>query len=91
MFIIVAFFQLLGSLEHLDLESLRQFVLSTQDPIIGGLAKYYDTAPDGLHTYLGLSGLAILGLDEELRSVDPALNISCRALEHLRCLHKEWS
>lgn len=70
-----------------DVEALRQFVLSTQDPITGGLAKYPDSHPDGLHTYLGMAGLALLARDS-LRPIDPALNISQRALHHLHSLHR---
>ncbi|KAG7156320.1 geranylgeranyl transferase type-1 subunit beta-like [Homarus americanus] len=86
-FWIGASLKLLGGLDFLNLEALRQFVLSTQDPITGGLAKYPDSHPDGLHTYLGISGLALLGRDC-LKPVDPALNISERALKHLHSLHK---
>jgi len=82
--------KLLNCLEHLELKALRGFVLSTQDPITGGLAKYPDTHPDGLHTYLGVSGLSLLKCDD-LLPVDPALNISNRALAHLQTLHRRES
>ncbi|XP_066977343.1 geranylgeranyl transferase type-1 subunit beta [Macrobrachium rosenbergii] len=85
-FWIGASLKLLGGIDFLDLEALRQFVLSTQDPITGGLAKYPNTHPDGLHTYLGISGLSLLKKDD-LRLVDPALNISERAVKHLNLLH----
>merc|ERR1719347_1593611 len=62
---------LLGKLDHCKPELARQFVLSTQDPVTGGLAKWVDTVPDPLHTYLGLSGLAIAG-EVGLLAVDPA-------------------
>ena len=71
-------------------ELARQFVLSTQDPVTGGLAKWTDTVPDPLHTYLGLSGLAIAG-EQGLLAVDPALNISTRAANHLASLHQGWA
>merc|ERR1719370_2713379 len=69
---------LLGGLDYCDPEASRKFVLSTQDPVTGGLAKWTDTQTDPLHTYLGLSGLAIAG-EQGLLAVDPALNISTRA------------
>ncbi|XP_076066537.1 geranylgeranyl transferase type-1 subunit beta [Oratosquilla oratoria] len=81
--------KLLDKLELIDKEELRQFVLSTQDPITGGLAKYPDSPPDGLHTYLGMSGLSLFG-EDGLQPVNPALNISQRAHEHLLSLHKGW-
>ena len=81
---------LLGKLDHCKPELARQFVLSTQDPVTGGLAKWIDTVPDPLHTYLGLSGLAIAG-EVGLLAVDPALNISTRAASHLANLHHRWA
>ena len=81
---------LLGKLEQCKPELARQFVLSTQDPVTGGLAKWTDTVPDPLHTYLGLSGLAIAG-EKGLMAVDPALNISIRAAGHLTSLHQGWA
>jgi len=80
---------LLGKLHMCDKESSRQFVLSTQDPVTGGLAKWPDTQTDPLHTYLGLSGLGIQGEDGVLE-VDPALNISKRTKQWLDKLQKNW-
>lgn len=85
--------KLLGGFHFLDLPSLLNFVLATQDPITGGLGKFAGVNPDGLHTYLGISGLSLIdpelsGL--ELNSVDPSLNITNRALQHLLKLHKSW-
>lgn len=36
-----------------DPQENRDFVLCTQDSIVGGFAKFYDTHPDPMHTYLG--------------------------------------
>jgi geranylgeranyl transferase type-1 subunit beta len=80
---------LLGKLEMCDKESSRQFVLSTQDPVTGGLAKWPDTQTDPLHTYLGLSGLGIQGEDGVL-AVDPALNMSKRTKHWLEKLQQTW-
>jgi geranylgeranyl transferase type-1 subunit beta len=77
--------KLLGCYDLIDKESNRSYVLETQCPITGGLGKYIDSHPDALHSYLGLSGLAVLG-DLSVLAVDPALNISQRAVEHLRSL-----
>jgi len=81
---------LLGALEYCDPEASREFVLSTEDPVTGGLAKWTDTQTDALHTYLGLSGLGIVGGEEGLLSVDPALNISQRAKNFLRGVQADW-
>ena len=69
-----------------DIMYCLDFILSTQDGITGGLAKLPDCPPDPLHTYLGLSGLALVPFSE-LRPVDPELNITKRARDFLRTLH----
>lgn len=67
------------------------YVLSAQDGIVGGLAKWADEpdiSPDPLHTYLGLAGLALVpSLD--LQQVDPELNITLRAKKQLKLLHQK--
>lgn len=73
--------------KELILKSGR-FVFSTQDPIVGGLSKWPDQSPDPLHTYLGLAGLSLSHSVEGLQPVHPALNISERAVEHLKRLHQ---
>jgi len=80
---------LLDRLEMTDTEASRQFVLSTQDAVTGGLAKWVDTSPDPLHTYLGLSGLALQG-EHGLATVHPGLNISVRATQWLSQVHTSW-
>ena len=70
----------------LDKSLLRDFVLSTQDPVTGGLSKHSTGRPDGLHTFLALSGLSLLEVEEELSPVVPALNITERAYRHLQAL-----
>ncbi len=45
---------------------------------------------DPMHTYLGLSGLALNSMNNALLAVNPALNISERAVKHLKQLHAQW-
>ena len=66
------------------------FVLSTQDGITGGLAKWPELSPDPLHTYLGLAGLALAPF-AGLRPVDPQLNITKRARAFVDNLHDQSS
>ena len=67
------------------------FVLSTQDGITGGLAKWPEISPDPLHTYLGLAGLALAPY-AGLRPVDPQLNITKRARAFVDNLHNlSWN
>ncbi|XP_076443833.1 geranylgeranyl transferase type-1 subunit beta-like [Babylonia areolata] len=88
-FWIGATLQLLGVLDLTNFLSSRSFVLSTQSLITGGLAKWPDTTPDPLHTYLGLCGLALMG-EPGLATVHPALNITQRASDHLANVQKQW-
>jgi geranylgeranyl transferase type-1 subunit beta len=39
----------------IDFEQNKKYILSTQDPIVGGLSKWADTSPDPMHTYMGES------------------------------------
>jgi len=80
---------LLGKVDMCDKAASRMFVLSTQDPVTGGLAKWTDTTTDPLHTYLGLSGLGIQG-EEGVQDVDPALNLSKRTKLWLEKLQQSW-
>jgi len=80
---------ILGKLDLTDTKASRQFVLSTQDPVIGGMAKWVDSGVDPLHTYMGLSGLSLQG-EAGVAMVDPCLNISVRAKQWLESLHRTW-
>lgn len=81
--------KMLGILELTNFESNRRYVLDTQDSIVGGFSKWPDTNSDPLHTYLGLGGLSLIG-ENNLNEVMPSLNISLRAYDHLKQLHKKW-
>ncbi|XP_023342195.1 geranylgeranyl transferase type-1 subunit beta [Eurytemora carolleeae] len=84
--------KILEGSNYIDWSEIKNFVLTTQDPITGGFAKGTDMSPDLLHTYLGLSGLSLAEppLLPSLNPVDPALNITLRAKQHLLSLHKQW-
>ncbi|XP_078698686.1 geranylgeranyl transferase type-1 subunit beta-like [Branchiostoma floridae x Branchiostoma belcheri] len=84
-----------GTLKLLDCYSLidptanKDFILSTQDTVVGGFAKWPDSHPDALHSYFGVAGLSLLG-EEGLQPMFPALNISQAAADNLRSIHKNW-
>lgn len=82
--------KMLDMLKAVNFEENRNFVMSTQDAVVGGFAKFINTVPDPLHTYLGLSGLSLMG-EEGLLSIHPALNITERAYSHLQSIHETWS
>lgn len=73
----------------INLEKNKEYLMMTQDSLLGGFAKWVNTRADPLHAYLGLAGLSLMK-DEELNEVFPALNITIRAHEHLQKLHKSW-
>uniref|UniRef100_A0A671R207 Geranylgeranyl transferase type-1 subunit beta n=1 Tax=Sinocyclocheilus anshuiensis TaxID=1608454 RepID=A0A671R207_9TELE len=81
--------QLLDVFQYTNFEKNRNYILSTQDRLVGGFAKWPDSHPDPLHTYFGICGLSLIG-EAELRKVHPALNISMRAFESLRQLQGAW-
>jgi geranylgeranyl transferase type-1 subunit beta len=45
--------QILGVFEMVDYQQNKNYILSTQDSVVGGLSKWVDTTPDPLHTYMG--------------------------------------
>uniref|UniRef100_A0A6Q2ZC20 Prenyltransferase alpha-alpha toroid domain-containing protein n=1 Tax=Esox lucius TaxID=8010 RepID=A0A6Q2ZC20_ESOLU len=80
---------LLDVFQYTDLEKNRNYILSTQDRLVGGFAKWPDSHPDPLHAYFGICGLSLLG-EANLRRVHPALNVSERAFQYLQQLHRTW-
>jgi geranylgeranyl transferase type-1 subunit beta len=73
-----------------QLDHCIPYILSTQDGITGGLAKWPNQSPDPLHTYLGLAGMALgSSISAELEPVDPALNITLRAKNYLDSIYDD--
>ncbi|KAI3372789.1 hypothetical protein L3Q82_023245 [Scortum barcoo] len=81
--------ELLDVFQYTNFDKNRSFILSTQDRLVGGFAKWPDSHPDPLHAYLGLCGLSLIG-EPSLRKVHPALNITQRAFQHLQQLQQTW-
>ncbi|XP_064474603.1 geranylgeranyl transferase type-1 subunit beta-like [Ornithodoros turicata] len=82
--------QLLGAYQFVQKEKNFEFLESTQDVITGGFSKWPDSDPDPMHSYLGLAGLSLMGV-EGVAPLEPALNVSQRAASHLRQLHRDTS
>lgn len=81
---------MLDAYEMVDFVENRKFIMSTQDKIIGGFSKWPDASiSDPLHTYLGLCGLSLMN-EEGLCPIQPSLNITERAYQHLKLLHQSW-
>jgi len=77
--------EMVGSFGKLCSKS-HKFALNTQDPIVGGFAKWpsgMSASPDPLHTYLGLSGMALFGDNPDLLPTNAALNVTERAHKRL--------
>ncbi|MGH0163438.1 UNVERIFIED_CONTAM: hypothetical protein FKN15_067516 [Acipenser sinensis] len=81
--------ELLEVFQYTNFEKNRNYILSTQDRLVGGFAKWPDSHPDALHAYFGICALSLIG-EYNLRKVHPALNVSRRAFEHLQHLHQTW-
>lgn len=65
-----------------------QYVLMAQDRF-GGFSKYVNSAPDPMHTYLGLAGLSLMKV-EGLNELFTELNITYNSFEHLKKIHASW-
>ncbi|XP_069082602.1 geranylgeranyl transferase type-1 subunit beta isoform X2 [Pleurodeles waltl] len=82
--------KLLNIFKYINMEKNRNYIMSTQDRLVGGFAKWPDSHPDALHAYFGICGLSLMG-EPDIRKVHPALNISIRTTNRLRELHQIWN
>ncbi|XP_069481619.1 geranylgeranyl transferase type-1 subunit beta isoform X2 [Ambystoma mexicanum] len=82
--------KLLNIFKYINMEKNRNYILSTQDRLVGGFAKWPDSHPDALHAYFGICGLSLMG-EPDIRKVHPALNVSLRTAKRLRELHQIWN
>jgi len=67
--------QILGVFERVDYQHNKNYILSTQDSVVGGLSKWVDTTPDPLHTYMGELALLYLCMCE-LHSTGPVWTLA---------------
>ncbi|KFU87826.1 Geranylgeranyl transferase type-1 subunit beta, partial [Chaetura pelagica] len=81
--------KLLNIFQYTNFEKNRNYILSTQDRLVGGFAKWPDSHPDALHAYFGICGLSLIG-ESGICEVHPALNVSIRTSERLHRLHQTW-
>ncbi|KAK5649841.1 hypothetical protein RI129_000870 [Pyrocoelia pectoralis] len=82
--------KMLDAFHYTNYQDNRSFILATQNNIIGGFSKWVNTHSDPLHTYLGLAGLSLIG-EKGLNDIVPSLNVTYRALDHLRCIQLQWT
>lgn len=81
--------KIIDAFELSNFKENREYILSCQDTIVGGFSKWSGTSSDPFHTYFGLCGLSFLR-EPGLLDVMPSLNISMRAYERLKSIHKVW-
>ncbi|XP_014771199.1 geranylgeranyl transferase type-1 subunit beta [Octopus bimaculoides] len=80
--------KLLNIFELTNFTQNRLYMMDTQKEAIGGFAKWPNQSPDLLHSYFGVCGLSLMG-EKSTKEMDPALNLSQRASQHLADLHKK--
>ncbi|XP_010612431.1 geranylgeranyl transferase type-1 subunit beta isoform X2 [Fukomys damarensis] len=66
--------KLLKIFQYTNFEKNRNYILSTQDRLVGGFAKWPDSHPDALHAYFGICGLSLME-ESGICKVHPALNM----------------
>lgn len=54
---------IIGKLDWIDYDKLREFILDSQDQIKGGISDRPDNEVDVYHTLFGLAGLSLMGFD----------------------------
>ncbi|KAG7300193.1 hypothetical protein JYU34_015743 [Plutella xylostella] len=81
--------KILDMLEMTNYASNRKYIFETQDTVVGGFSKWPETCTDPMHTYLGLCGLSLIG-ENGLIEIEPRLNITKRAFEHLKKIQATW-
>ncbi|VDP09564.1 unnamed protein product [Soboliphyme baturini] len=89
-FWIGATLRILNAIQLVDRDAVTSFTLSTQDENVGGFGKFFDSLPDALHTYLSLSGLALLDYPG-LQPVFAPLNVTVRTSDRISWLRKARS
>nr|XP_050044763.1 geranylgeranyl transferase type-1 subunit beta-like [Dermacentor andersoni] len=82
--------KLLGAFQFVNQKENLEFLYSTQDAITGGFSKWPDSDPDPMHAYMGIASLSLMGA-EKVAPLEPGLNISQRAAEHLKSVHVSWT
>lgn len=78
---------IMGSLNRMNKEKNRDFILNNANLLTGGFSKNMESIPDPMHTCLSLCGLSLIG-EETLNPINPALNITIRAANFLKHLQE---
>lgn len=89
-FWIGATLKILNAFDFTHFPENREYILSTQDTVVGGFSKWPRCTTDPFHTYFGICGLSFIN-EPGLAEVMPSLNISMRAYGNLKELHDQWT
>ncbi|CAI2329300.1 unnamed protein product [Caenorhabditis sp. 36 PRJEB53466] len=83
-FWIGATLKILNAYDFISKPHLREFLMISQHPHIGGFCKHPEPGgySDLLHTYFSIAALSLLG-EPTVNAVHPSLNVSMRAAEHI--------
>jgi len=73
---------ILGQVELINSDLNQKYLYGCQGDT-GGFGKWPNTFSDIMHSYMGLASLSLMG-EPDLLPLNPALNISWRATEHLK-------
>ena len=73
---------MIGKLHWIDGDSLKKFIVASQDEEGGGIADRPGDVCDPFHTLFGVCGMALLG-DGNLREVNPVLCMPQRVVDRL--------
>lgn len=88
-FWIGATLKILNAFDLTNFDKNREYVMSTQNRIVGGFSKWPGSTTDPFHTYFGICGLSFVK-EPQILEVMPSLNISMRAFERLKHIHYKW-
>ncbi|CCF56338.1 hypothetical protein KAFR_0B00380 [Kazachstania africana CBS 2517] len=72
---------IIGKLDWINFEKLREFIISSQDVVNGGISDRPDNEVDVFHTIFGLAGLSLMGYDN-LVPIDPVYCMPCSVTEN---------
>ncbi|KAK9325408.1 terpenoid cyclases/protein prenyltransferase alpha-alpha toroid [Lipomyces orientalis] len=74
---------ILGRLDWIDGQKLREFILDAQDDELGGIADRKGDMVDVYHTHFGIAGLSLLGF-ENLEPVNPVYCLPERLMGRIK-------
>ncbi|KAK9450375.1 terpenoid cyclases/protein prenyltransferase alpha-alpha toroid [Limtongia smithiae] len=79
---------ILGRLDWIDKNKLREFILDAQDDEAGGIADRKGDVADVWHTHFGIAGLSLLGFDD-LAPIDPVFCLPVSLVQNIRSRNKK--